>query len=286
MTYLHTIDPVALHLGPVDIHWYGLTYLLGFGAGWWLGARRLRQGRLGVSEAAFADLMFYAMLGVILGGRLGYMLFYGTDAWTKDPLALLRIWEGGMSFHGGLLGVLIAGWWWNRRHRIAFWDTVDFLVPLIPPGLGFVRIGNFVGGELYGKETGTGWGVIFPSSLPDPYSTMSTEQLTAAWQAGQLDVFARHPSQLYEAGLEGLVLFAVLWWFTTRPRPRYAASGVFALLYGLFRFAVEFVRVPDQHIGYLAFDWLTMGQVLTLPLIVLGLVLLTLAYRRRPIAVN
>ena len=281
MTHLHTIDPVALDLGPVAIHWYGLMYLAAFAVAWWLGRRRLAAGRLPVSETAFGDLMFYGMVGVIVGGRLGWILFYGWHEWLGDPLSILRVWEGGMSFHGGLLGVLVAGWWWTRKNRVAFWDAVDFVAPLIPPGLGFGRIGNYINGELWGKPTGGEWGVVFPSGLPEPERSLPLTALAGMHAAGQLDAYARHPSQLYQAALEGLVLFVVLWWYSSRPRPRYAVAGLFAIGYGLARFVVEFVRVPDADIGYLAFGWLTMGQLLTLPLIAVGAALLV-ASRRSP----
>jgi phosphatidylglycerol:prolipoprotein diacylglycerol transferase len=281
MTYLHTIDPIALQLGPLGIHWYGLMYLVAFGLAYWLGQRRVAQGRLAISAESFSDLIFLGMLGVILGGRIGYMLFYSEGIWLREPLALLRVWEGGMSFHGGLLGVLIAGWWWSRKNRIAFWDTVDFVVPLIPSGMLFGRLGNFIGGELYGKPTGSDWGVVFPATLPAPFAGLSPEALRAAFDAGQLHAFLRHPSQLYQSFLEGVVMFAVIWWFSSRPRPRYAVSGLFAVLFGLFRFVVEFVRVPDAQLGYLALGWLTMGQALSLPLIAVGVVLLVLGARER-----
>ena len=282
MTVLHEIDPVALHLGPVSIHWYGIMYLLGFGAAWWLGLRRIRAGRLpGVTEQGFGDLLFYGMLGVVLGGRIGYILFYNFAEFVQNPLMLFRIWEGGMSFHGGLLGVLVACVWWARRHRLHFFDVVDFIAPLVPPGLGFGRLGNYIGGELWGKFTGANWGVVFPHSPLGPYTGQPIERLRELHASGALDAFARHPSQLYQAALEGLVMFAVLWWFSRRPRPRYAVSGLFALMYGVFRFIVEFVRVPDEQLGYLAFGWLTMGQVLSLPLVALGIALLWWS-RRQP----
>ena len=275
MPILHQIDPVAVALGPLKIHWYGLMYLLGFGVAWWLGRRRVRAGRLpGVDDNGFGDLMFYAMLGVVLGGRIGYVLFYDFGTFLRDPLMLFKVWEGGMSFHGGLLGVLVAGAWWSRRQRLHFFDTVDFVAPLVPAGLGFGRLGNYIGGELWGKYTRGDWGVVFPSGLPEPYRSLDPVALKAQFDAGALDAFARHPSQLYQAFLEGLVLFCVLWWYSAKPRPRYAVSGLFALLYGSFRFLVEFVRMPDAHLGYLAFGWLTMGQVLSLPLVALGLCLL------------
>jgi phosphatidylglycerol:prolipoprotein diacylglycerol transferase len=283
MTVLHQIDPVALQLGPVAIHWYGIMYLLGFGLAWWLGLRRVRAGRLpGVNEQAYGDLLFYGMLGVVLGGRLGYILFYNFTEFVQNPSMLIRIWEGGMSFHGGLLGVLVACVWWSRRHRLHFFDVVDFVAPLVPPGLGFGRLGNYIGAELWGKFTGAGWGVVFPRSDLGPYTGMPLDRLRELHASGVLDAFARHPSQLYQAALEGLVMFIVLWVYSRKPRPRYAVSGMFALLYGVFRFVVEFVRVPDAQLGYLAFGWLTMGQVLSLPLIVLGLFLLWIS-RRMPV---
>ncbi len=282
MTILHDIDPLALELPfwPHGIHWYGLMYALAFFTAWWLGRRRVRAGRLpGVNEDAFGDLLFYGMLGVILGGRVGYVLFYSFDAFLADPLMLFMVNEGGMSFHGGLLGVLVAAAWWTRRQRLHFFDTMDFVAPLVPAGLGFGRLGNYIGGELWGKPTGGDWGVVFPPSLPAEYAALPAEQLRALHASGALDAFARHPSQLYQAALEGLVLGGVLWFYSRKPRPRYALSGLFALGYGLFRFAVEFVREPDAHLGYLAFGWLTMGQLLSLPLVALGLFLLWLSHR-------
>ncbi|RZA29074.1 MAG: prolipoprotein diacylglyceryl transferase [Lysobacteraceae bacterium] len=280
MTYLHQIDPIALSAGPLKIHWYGLMYLLAFVSAWWLGRRRIRAGRLpGTDANGLSDLMFYGMLGVVLGGRIGYILFYSFGAFLDNPLMILKVWEGGMSFHGGLLGVMVAAFWWTRRQKLHFFDTMDFVAPLIPLGLGFGRIGNFIGAELWGKYTQAGWGVIFPT---DPaLRDFTAQQLQAQYATGALDRFARHPSQLYQAFLEGVLMFGILWWFSSKPRPRYAVSGMFALLYGAFRFLVEFVRVPDEGIGYLAFGWLTMGQVLSLPLIALGLFLFWLS-RRSP----
>lgn len=286
MSILQDIDPVAVHLGPLAVHWYGLMYLAGFGLAWWLGRRRVRAGRLPVGEQAYSDLLFYGMLGVLLGGRIGYLLFYGMGQVLADPLYIFRIWEGGMSFHGGLLGVLAALAWWSRRHRLHFFDTVDFIAPLVPPGLGFGRLGNFIGGELWGHPTDEPWGVVFRHALPPDYANLPAEALRQLHASGALDAYARHPSQLYQAVLEGLTLFVVLWWFSARPRPRYAVSGLFALLYGVFRFAVEFVREPDAHIGYLAFDWFTMGQLLSLPLILVGLWLLWCSRRAPTLAVR
>ncbi|TXH66612.1 MAG: prolipoprotein diacylglyceryl transferase [Lysobacteraceae bacterium] len=290
MSYLHQIDPIAVQFPEFSlfggnfhpaIHWYGLMYICGFVAAWFLGRRRVRAGRLpGVDEQAYGDLMFYCMLGVIFGARIGYVLFYDLSSYLDQPMQIFRIWEGGMSFHGGLLGVLVAALWWARKHRLHFFDVVDFVAPLVPPGLGFGRLGNFINGELWGKYTEAGWGVIFPHAEPKlaPFDAATLQSMQTS---GMLDAYARHPSQLYQMSLEGIVLFSVLWWYSRKPRPRYATAGVFALLYGCFRFAVEFVRLPDRQIGYLAFDWLTMGQALSLPLVLLGLCLLWLS-RKAP----
>ncbi len=275
--WLHDIDPVAIDLGPVAIHWYGLMYVLGFLAAWWLGRRRVASGQWPeFAGRRLDDLLFVGMLGVLLGGRLGYVIFYAFGDFLRDPLMLFRVQEGGMSFHGGLIGVMVAVALWARRNRVAVFDALDFAAPLVPIGLGLGRIGNFIGGELWGKPTDLPWGVVFPRALGlDPAAARGL------WEAGALDHAARHPSQLYQAFLEGAVLFAVLWWFSSRRRPRYAVSGLFALLYGVFRFTVEFVREPDAHLGYLAFGWLTMGQLLSLPLIAVGVLLLLIA-RPRP----
>ena len=284
MTWLHDIDPIAVSLPvwPHGIHWYGVMYVLGFAFAWWLGRRRVRAGRLpGVNEEGYGDLLFYGMLGVVLGGRLGYVLFYGFSTFLADPLMLLKINEGGMSFHGGLLGVMVAGAYWTWKQKLHYFDTVDFIAPLVPAGLGFGRLGNYIGGELWGKPTGGDWGVVFPASLPPDYARLPLDRLQELHATGALDAFARHPSQLYQAALEGVVMCAVLVWYSRRPRPRYAVSGLFGVLYGTFRFVAEFVREPDAHIGYLAGGWLTMGQVLSLPLVAVGVVLLLLS-RRAP----
>ena len=277
MSTLHDIDPIAVSLPfwPHGIHWYGLMYVLAFAAAWWLGQRRLRAGRLpGIDENAYGDLLFYGMLGVLLGGRIGYVLFYDLPAFLADPLVLFNVRGGGMSFHGGLLGVMAAGWWWCRKHRMHWFDVMDFVAPLVPLGLGFGRIGNWIGGELWGRITDSPLGVVFPRALPAEYANLPVEQLRVLHAQGVLEPFARYPSQLLQALLEGLVMFAVLWWFSAKPRPRFAVSGMFALLYGVFRIVAEFFRQPDAQYGYLAFGWLTMGMVLSLPLVALGLVFL------------
>ncbi|KAA1173144.1 prolipoprotein diacylglyceryl transferase [Marinobacter salinexigens] len=253
------IDPVAIAIGPLKIHWYGLTYLVGFVAGWWLGRIRSRKPGSPVNEEQMGDLLFYMALGVILGGRFGYVIFYNFDTFLADPLWLFRVWEGGMSFHGGLLGVMFAMWWYGRKLSVGFWRIADFVAPLVPVGLGAGRIGNFINGELWGKPTDVPWGMVFPQAP---------------------DALARHPSQLYQFALEGVALFVILWWFSAKPRPRMAVSGLFLIAYGVFRFLVEFVRQPDAQLGYLAFDWLTMGQVLSTPMILAGMFLMFIAYRR------
>ncbi len=266
------IDPVALALGPFKVHWYGLMYLVGFALAWFLGRWRARRSS-GWTGAMVDDLIFYCVIGTIVGGRLGYMLFYGMDQILANPLSLLRVWEGGMSFHGGLIGVLTAILLFARRYRLRFFQAADFLVPLVPPGLLVGRIGNFINGELWGHRTDMPWGIRLPC---DDFPRQCLDQAQdALWSP------AVHASQLYEAALEGLLLFVILWVFSSKPRPMMAASGLFLLGYGSFRFLVEFVRLPDAHIGYLAFDWLTMGQLLSLPMILFGALLLTLAYRSR-----
>jgi phosphatidylglycerol:prolipoprotein diacylglycerol transferase len=267
------IDPVAIAVGPLKVHWYGLMYLIGFVAGWLLGRWRAARPGSGWTADMVDDLVFYSVIGVIAGGRLGYMLFYGFDQLLANPFNIVRIWEGGMSFHGGLIGVLIAIALFARKYKRPFFDVGDFVAPLIPPGLLAGRMGNFINGELWGHTTDMPWGMAVPCArFPEACLGLAQD---AVWS------LPLHPSQLYEAALEGLVLFIVLWWFSSRPRPTMAVSGLFLLGYGFFRFLVELVRQPDAHIGYLAFDWLTMGQLLTLPMLLAGLLLLGLAYRRR-----
>ncbi len=278
------LDPIAFSIGPLKVHWYGIMYLIAFLLCWWLGERRRAAGGLAVSRDAFSDLVFYLMLGVIVGGRIGYMLFYGTEELIHNPLSLFYINQGGMSFHGGLLGVLAAGLWWCRRHRQHYFDVIDFVAPLVPIGLGLGRLGNFIGGELWGRLTDLPWGMIYPRALrlrPE-FADMSDQQLHQLWQAGTLNAYARHPNELYEFFLEGVVMFAVLWWFSAKPRHRGAVSGLFALMYGSFRFVIEFVRQPDAQLGFIAFGWLTMGQILSLPLIAVGFYLLWWS-RRQPV---
>ena len=257
------IDPVALALGPLKIHWYGLMYLIGIGGAWWLASRRLARFDATWNKEKLSDLVFWVAMGVILGGRLGYVLFYDLSSYLANPALILQVWKGGMSFHGGFIGVLLATAWFARRQGKTFFELMDFIAPLVPIGLGAGRIGNFINAELWGKASDLPWAMVFPT---DP------QQLP------------RHPSQLYQFALEGLALFVILWLYTRKPRPTMAVSGLFAICYGSFRILVEFVRVPDAQLGYLAFGWLTMGQLLSLPMIAVGVLLMVLAYRRQAAA--
>ena len=253
-------DPVAVAIGPVKIHWYGLMYLIAFALGWWLGRLRAREPWRGFSRDDVGDVVFWIAIGTVAGGRLGYMLFYDLERLLAQPWSAFMVWQGGMSFHGGLIGVMAAMWWFARSRGRGFFEVADFIAPLVPPGLAAGRLGNFINGRLWGTPSDLPWAMVFH----DP-------------RAGGVP---RHPSQLYEALLEGVVLFAVLWWLTRRPRPAMVVSGVFLLGYGLARTLVEFVRVPDAHLGYLALGWITMGQVLTLPMIAAGIVMVVIAVTR------
>lgn len=271
-------DPVLLSLGPVNIHWYGAMYLVGFFGGWWLGRLRAKRPDSGWQVEQVDDLLFYIALGVILGGRLGYVLFYGTSELMRDPLSLLRIWEGGMSFHGGLIGVLVAMWLFGRRYQKSFFQCTDFIAPLIPIGLGTGRMGNFINGELWGGPGSVPWAMQVSCQR---FVELCQDKLQLP--AGTLVSPPLHPNQLYEAALEGVLLFAMLWVFSSRPRPVMAVSALFLIGYGSFRFIIEFVRMPDAHLGYLAFDWLTMGQLLSLPMLMGGVVIMALAFRNKKV---
>jgi phosphatidylglycerol:prolipoprotein diacylglycerol transferase len=241
-------DPVAIHLGPFGIHWYGLMYLIGFMTLLWLGKWRIRNNPDGGwTEKQLDDVLFYGALGVVLGGRLGYVLFYQPGHFLAHPAEILAVWQGGMSFHGGFLGVLIAMAILVRKEGKHWLALMDFIAPLVPPGLAAGRLGNFINGELWGRPTGMPWGMVFP----------------------QVDNLPRHPSQLYEFGLEGIALFALLWMYSRKPRPVGAVSGLFLIGYGSSRFLVEFAREPDAYLGLLSLG-LSMGQWLSLPMILVG----------------
>lgn len=248
------IEPIIFSLGPLAVRWYGLMYVIGFLAAWFLARKRSEESWAVIRPQQVDDLIFYGMIGVIVGGRLGYCLVYGWQYWLADPWYVFKITQGGMSFHGGLVGVMAAMWWYGRRIGKGMWQVTDFVAPLVPIGLGTGRIGNFINGELWGKPTDVPWSF-------------------------NIDGVGLHPSQLYEALFEGLVLFIILWTFSAKQRPRMAVSGMFLLFYGAFRFFVEFYRVPDKDPGYLAYGWVTMGQVLSTPMILLGVVMVVLAYR-------
>lgn len=256
-------DPVAIGIGPLEIHWYGLIYVVAFLGGWWLGRLRARRPGSPLSEQQLGDLLFYVALGVILGGRFGFVIFYHFDRFLADPLWLLRIWEGGMAFHGGLIGVLVAMLLYARSLGLRFFQVADFVAPLVPLGLGMGRFGNFINGELWGRPTEVAWGMVFPNAP---------------------DALVRHPSQLYQFALEGVILFALLWWFSSKPRPMMAVSGLFLVGYGLTRVVVEFFRQPDAHLGFVAMEWLTMGQLLSVPMILAGGALMVWAYQRQSTA--
>lgn len=239
------------------MRWYGLMYLLGFIAFWYLGSQRAKKTKSFITKDQVSDFLFYAVLGVVIGGRLGSVIFYNLDHFLSDPLYLLRVWEGGMSFHGGLLGVLFVIWIYQRKQRWGFFRLADFIAPLVPPGLGFGRIGNFINGELWGRPTDMPWGMVFP----------------------HVDQLARHPSQIYQAALEGLLLFLILWLYSAKNRMTGQVSGWFLILYGMFRFLAEFTRQPDMHLGFIVFNWMTMGQLLSIPMFFAGIILLWMAKR-------
>ncbi len=259
MLHYPSIDPVALQLGPLQIHWYGLMYLIGFAGAWALASFRAPRQNPPWSSQEVSDLIFYAALGVLIGGRVGYMLFYNFPDWVAHPLEVFKVWQGGMSFHGGFIGVTLSLWFLARKYKQRFSTVSDFVAPLVPLGLAVGRLGNFINGELWGRETSVAWGMIFPGAGPLP----------------------RHPSQLYESLLEGVLLFMIMWFFSAKPRPRAAVSGLFIMSYGFLRFCVEFFREPDAHLGFVGLGYLTMGQLLSLPMIAVGAVILYRAYSHK-----
>jgi len=254
------INPVAVKIGPLAIHWYGLAYLIGIALGWWLLTQRAKDPESGWTAQQVSDLVFAVALGAVLGGRLGYALFYNFAEYLHSPLAILKVWRGGMSFHGGVLGFIIGAWWYARGERRGFWETVDFVVPVVPIGLFLGRIANFVNQELWGAPTSVPWAVVFTNPA-----------------AGFVP---RHPSQLYEALLEGVLLFVILVWVRSRRPNTGVISATFLGGYAIFRMLVELVREPDQQLGYLHANWLTMGQVLSLPMLLASVVLLWRARTR------
>lgn len=263
LTYPH-ISPVAVSFGPFEVHWYGLMYLVAFGAGWWLGILRTKRNGTEWRRNEISDLLFYFALGAVVGGRVIYTVVYNFDGFIAEPLVIFKIWQGGMSYHGGMVGVFVAMWLYARHTERTFFQVTDYLAPLVPLGLGAGRLGNFINGELWGRPTDLPWGMVFPF----------------------VDAQPRHPSMLYEFLLEGVLFFIILWLFSSRPRPTMAVSGIYLICYGVFRFAVEFVRVPDAHLGYLAFGWFTMGHLLTIPMLLCGVAFVWYAYYRKDGAVS
>ena len=255
------IDPVLISIGPISLRWYGLMYMVGFAFALWLANRRADASGGVWTRKHVSDLLFAAFLGIMLGGRIGYVLFYQFDRFIQNPVYLFQVWKGGMSFHGGLIGVCLALLWYAQKNDRTFLEVGDFLAPLVPFGLGMGRIGNFINGELWGRVTDVPWAIVFPSGGPLP----------------------RHPSQLYEFALEGVALFIILNWFIQKRRPTGAVSGLFLLGYGTFRFLVEYVREPDAHLGLFG-GFISMGQILSSPMIIIGALLLGAAYRRRSAA--
>lgn len=257
MLHYPQMNPIAFSLGPLKVHWYGIMYLIGFAAVWLLGLWRARQPGSSWTAEQVADVVFYGALGLIIGGRVGYMVFYAFPVLLHHPLTLFKIWDGGMSFHGGLVGGMLALWFFAWRRGKRFGEVTDFVVPFVPIGLGAGRIGNFINGGLWGRVTDVPWGMVYPQAGPLP----------------------RHPSEIYEFLLEGVLLFTILWIYSRRRRPCYAVSALFLLAYGCFRFFVEFFRQPDPQLGFVAFGWMTMGQLLSVPMIIIGAGLWIWAYR-------
>jgi phosphatidylglycerol:prolipoprotein diacylglycerol transferase len=273
------IDPVIFSVGPLAVRWYGLMYVVGFAMAWVLARKRAANPQSTWQVNEIDDLIFYCALGVILGGRLGWVLFYGIERLADDPWMVFRIWEGGMSFHGGLAGVIIAAAIFSRRQKRHPADVLDFLSPLPCIGILAGRIANFINGELWGKPTHSSLGFTIDPAILHPVQTAEALRLCKRFAIDPC-VLHLHASQLYEGVLEGLVLFVILWAYTSKPRPRLAPAGLFLLCYGVFRFAIEFVRVPDEGRGYLLFGWVTMGQLLSTPMILAGAIMMAIAYHR------
>ncbi|CAM3815620.1 prolipoprotein diacylglyceryl transferase [Bordetella sputigena] len=253
-------DPIAIRIGPLAVHWYGLMYLFGFGLVYLLGRWRIAHGKVAGAFTArdLEDLIFYSVIGVVAGGRLGYVLFYKPSHYFAHPLEIFYLWEGGMSFHGGLLGVILVMLYFARKRGMSFFTVSDFIAPLIPLALAMGRLGNFINGELWGRPTDVPWAMVFP-------------------QSG--DGIPRHPSQLYELGLEGITLFILMWWFARKPRPTGQVSALFLIGYGTFRFLVEFTREPDNFLGLLA-GGLSMGQWLSIPMVIIGVLMFVFTAKR------
>jgi len=274
-------DPVIFSIGPVSLHWYGLMYLVGFVFAMWLAVRRANRPGSGWTKDEVENLLYAGFLGVFLGGRIGYVLFYNLPVFLDNPLYLFKVWDGGMSFHGGLIGVILVMFWFAYRTKRHFFQVADFIAPMIPFGLGAGRLGNFINGELWGRvTTDTPWAMLFPGSRAEDLALLPENP---QWQAlfNQYGMLPRHPSQIYELLLEGVMLFIILNVFIRKPRPLGSVSGLFLIAYGAFRFIVEFFRQPDAQLGLFG-GAISMGQILSLPMIIAGLIMFIWAYRRRP----
>lgn len=278
------IDPVAVSLGPLKIHWYGLMYVLAFLLAYGLATYRSKT-RDGWTSEMVSDLLFYGMLGVILGGRIGYVLFYEFDKFLADPVWLFEVWTGGMSFHGGFLGVVFAMLLFAHKHQKTPFQVLDFIAPCVPTGLMFGRIGNFINGELYGRVSDAhySWLMYFPTAADADHleALQHPQYQSMLTQVGQYLLLPRHPSQIYQAVGEGLLLFILMWWYSSKPRPRMAVSGMFAIGYGFARSFAEAFRQPDADQGFILLGWITKGQLLSFPMILGGIFLIWLAYQRR-----
>ncbi len=257
------IDPIIVSIGPVAVRWYGLMYLVGLAFAYWLAMREVKSGRSVYTENQVGDLLFYGFMGAVLGGRIGYVFFYQFERFIQDPTYLFQITQGGMSFHGGLLGVVTVLFLFARKTKTSLFQVGDFVAPLVPVGLGAGRLGNFINAELWGRTTDVPWGIVFPGAGPLP----------------------RHPSQLYEFFLEGFVLFAIVYWYSRQPRAVGSVGGLFLIGYGSFRFIVEYFRQPDDHLGLLTLG-MSMGQWLSLPMVLAGVAMMVIAIKKENIAVS
>ena len=259
MLHYPYIDPVAFSIGGIKFYWYGMMYVIGFLSFLVLGNRRAANPIYGIKQEHISDIMFYGILGTVIGGRLGYVFFYNFEYLLNDWALVFRVWEGGMSFHGGLIGVVLSLWIFARRYGYEFLRITDFVAPMVPIGIAAGRIGNFINGELWGRPSDWPWAMVF----------------------SKVDSLPRHPSQLYEALLEGVVLFILLWIYSSKKRSLGVVSGLFAVAYAVLRFIAEFAREPDFHIGFV-WGWMTMGQLFSIPLFVLGLIFIYAAGRAGP----